>query len=141
MDFNKVFGQLSGSKRKFCDCPTPKACDTDYQRIELQVCNLPTLIVKPVEQMSIKELKKHALDCKLDIKGVTDREELAAIVRERMDTECSICLETMIGGAWVKQFPCGHMFHLTCAYVSLMENGRTGKRTEAVRCPLCRAAL
>ena len=75
MDFNKVFSQLSGSKRKFCDCPQPKACDTDYQRIELQVCNLPTLTIKPVETMSVKELKKHAFDCKLDIKGVTDKEE------------------------------------------------------------------
>ena len=140
MDFAKIFGDIASQngKRKFCGCPTPKACDNDYQRIELLVCNLETITIKPASEMTVKELKEHAKKRRVNIEGITEKEELVKVIGNIVDDECPICLQSMIGGEWVKRLSCGHLMHLTCAYTTFMEKGRDGKRTEALHCPLCR---
>lgn len=142
MDFSKLFeSTLSGGKRKLCSCPQPKAIDTDYQRIEMMVCNLPTLTLNPVDEMTVKEMKDCAKRFGLDTSTITEKEELANLIRYRVEADCAICLETMVGGAWIKQLPCGHLIHLSCAYHTFMEEGRSGKRTKPVKCPLCRNSI
>lgn len=147
VDYKKMFGDIfnnAGSKgketkfTKACGCPKIKAFEHDFERVEAILCNIKTFPFQATDSMSVKELKQDAKRRKIDISSMTEKKELVDAIRSANDEDCSICLQSFVEKEWIKQFPCGHSFHLSCTYDTMLTKARTGSRREGVRCPACR---
>jgi len=125
------------------------ACyENDALRIQGQLDKLPTVLVRDVDQMRPREVRRALarLGCS-EAEGVIEFDELKALLRKelgRLDV-CSVCQATPANGEFAIFHPCGHGFHRDCIHSWAQndyEQGRFGRRDEwyRPRCPNCRQA-
>lgn len=118
-----------------------KAFASDVERVEAMICALPTRRFQSSAQMSAKELVQAAKRRKLGALSGMERDEIRRLVSDHEQSECAICLEAFTEGAVIKEWNCGHIFHLKCAYAYAIHKAADARRTQPVSCPLCRAPL
>lgn len=99
---------------------------------------MATVRFRSSKALSTKELVQVAKRRKLGEVSGMDACEVRRLIDENQTTECAICCEDFEDGAVLKQWPCGHTFHLTCSYLFVVSKAIDEKRTAPIGCPLCR---
>jgi E3 ubiquitin-protein ligase RNF38/44 len=79
------------------------------------VGRLPIEEYKPVEELSVKELKTRLK--RYNLTGIIEKKQLVDLCRQQggsSNSSCAICCEDYITEDALRVLPCEHRFHLEC---------------------------
>lgn len=121
--------------------------ENDTLRIQGELDKLPMVLVRDVEDMRPREVRRALVRLECDeADGVVEFEDLKALYRSQLERlgDCSVCLSTPTNGEFALFLSCGHAFHRHCIHAWAQDDYESGCRAMGdtwyrPRCPNCRS--